>query len=321
MRSPCIEFQGVRGAESPTLRCVVSQEGHGGDDTEVSDLGIEEMARGGDSCPPKRGNRVEGKPSPGTDPRGCSTGHCGGRSTGTGDGCLQSRWGELGRGGSQPAAGKVQPPQAFRAARPASHSQGGHRPSGTAGSARPETGRKAEGPGPGGSGGSARGCCRNAPRPARGHSRVGGSGGSPRRPHLRLCPPGHRSASRALARGWEVTGGQETRGATGARAGQPDATRGPAPTPPAPRTSPWWDAVPAPPRHRAPQTERATPAPRCRQGQCVPGRPGASRRKRTFPLSGAAPGASPGGWRGWGPVPELGCRPRAPPRDRSRADS
>lgn len=138
---------------------------------------------------------MEGKPSSGTDPRGCSTGHC------RGAGAFHWDWGWVsaglagaggdGAGRSQPAAGRESPTSAGVPRRQANLPFQGRAPTEQRCVPRApgDPGRKAEGQCPGGRGGSLRGCCRNVPRLARRKSGIGGSRGSRRGTRLRLCPP------------------------------------------------------------------------------------------------------------------------------------
>lgn len=218
----------------------------------------------------------------------------------------------MGRGeASQRQGEKVQPPQAFRAARPTSHSRGGHRRSSAACPARRETQvgkRRDSAPGAGAArSGAAAGTCPAWPAGRAVSEEVGGPGGEPASGSVHR---GHRSAPH-LRRGWEVTGGRETPGATAASGGRSDAAGAPRRRRPPPRILPPWDAFAAPPRRRARETERAPPGGAVRASTCpVALAPRVGRSP--FHFGGSAPARSRAD--GWG----ARARPRAGTADRGR---
>lgn len=259
-------------------------------------------------------HRMEGKPSSGPDPRGCSTGHSAegrgrGRGVsplGSGMGVCRAGWGKMGRGeASQRQGEKVQPPQAFRAARPTSHSQGGHRGSGAAGPARPETQVRKRTVGDPGTGaarsGAAAGTCPAWPAGRAVLEELGGPGGDPASDSVR-------------GRGWEVTGGQETAGShrwlvlSGRTRREPraDAAR---------PLGPCLGGTPFP----HPEAEHAPPGGAARASTCPVA---LAPRVGTSPFhSGGLRPRVPGRVGGAGTSPGWDCGSRAPPGDRRGEDS
>lgn len=150
---------------------------------------------------------------------------------------------------------------------------------------------------------------RAAPGPLAEPRRRKGLGGPPppRRPRLRLSPGSPHRTARPRA----GLGGHRPAGEAGSPGGSCWAA-GRDPGPSAHASRPLGPCLRRTPFPRRPGTEiagRARPSPRCRRGQHVPGRSGASRGKRTFRLRGLhRPRSRAGGGGAGGPDPEQGVR-------------
>lgn len=248
---------------------------------------------------------MEVKPSHGTDPGGCGTRHCGGRSAGIGDGCLQGRVGGDGAG-RKPSSGSERKSNLHRRSAPP-----GRPPTPRAGTdgaalrnlrARRQVGKRRDRDRAAGAGqpGAAAGTRPARPAGRAASEEVGDPGGDPASGSVRQVAARHRAPS-----------GGTGRSPAGRRRGQPrglvlgSRMRPAAPRPrhPPRRTLAGWDAVPPPPRHRAPQTERAPPGGAARASTC--GSPRRPAWEAHLPAFGGCTRRDPGWWRGAGTVPEL----------------